>query len=324
MADFSNRTPGEIMRRTFPVTDEKLLRNELSQRWARPVELRDLGGYLGRNQIFEVRDRAGVVKLFHNDPETRCRREVGAYTVLHGHGLPLAELRDRGTLSDGTPWIYLSYAPGVLLESVDTCWDAPTRSALYRDVGALIAAIHNVPIQDPKALRFKNAHIRFTEAAKLVLQRNFPERDLFVAAASRIAELEAVLPPRAGCLVHRDACARNILVEKRGEKWETTALIDFELAHIGDPMEDLAKIAFKEFDRIPESRAAVLGAYAARRPFVDGDSTRFTLHLLYLGFEIACWAMDDDRPFYEEVVVMLRRVLDKDPLYTLNTEEENL
>lgn len=311
------------MQRKFSVTDERLLCNELSLRWGRPIELRDLGGYLGRNQIFEVGDREGVIKLFHNEPELRSRREIETYSVLSNRGLPIPKFRDFGKLPDGTPWIYLSYSPGVLLESVDSCWDAPTRGAIYREVGALLAAIHNVPAQDSMVLRFKTAHIRFTEAAESVLQREFPEHELFVAVSEQIAELEPVVPARIGCLVHRDACARNILVDGRGETWQTTALIDFELALIGDPMEDLAKLAFKEFDRIPESRAAILEAYAAQRPFDGDDSRRFILYLLYLGFEIAHWAMDDDPTFFQQVVSMLRRVLDKDPLYTLNMVRSN-
>lgn len=313
----------KIVQRKFPTTDKYLLRSDLTQRWGRPVELRDLGGYLGRNQVFAVRDGEGIVKLFHNEAEIRCRREIEAYSLLNTRGLPIPQLRDFGTLPDGTPWIYLSYSSGVLLESVDTYWDAPTRSALYREVGALLAAIHNVSVQDARALRFKSAHTRFTEAAQVVLQRTFAEHGLFVAVSEQIAKLEAALPLRAGCFVHRDASARNILVEKRRDLWQIAALIDFEMALIGDPMEDLAKIAFKDFDRIPESRAAILDAYAAHRPFVDEDSRRFSLCLFYLGFEIARWAMDDDPPFYQQVVVMLGRVLDNDPLYTLIEDRTN-
>ena len=302
------------MKRTFPTIPAELVQEEVGRSLGQSLELTPLGSYLGRNQVFVEDKRDRVLKLFHHEAETRCAREREAYGLLATTEVPVPTVCAAGHLSTGTPWLLLSLVPGVRMDALGN-QPARKRLELFDQLGEMLAALHGVDVDSADALHGPPATERFAMARREVLAEPAAEKELFAVAGTLMSELEPVrFTP---VLVHRDVSSRNVLVGDEDGRLRIQGLIDFELALIADPMEDMAKVAFKEFAATPGSRERFLRAYRGRQPFTAGEERSFRWHFLGLMFEIAKWARFDDPAFFGEAVAGMKALLNEDPLYRL-------
>lgn len=305
------------MARVFNKVTEEQVRLELEGRIPNAATLKDLGGYLGRNQIFEIVENERILKIFHHESALRQMRELESYRLLRRNGLSAPFVLDSGELSDGTRWIQLKKVPGFQLEPViENCADEAVQE-VFGQLGHLIAKQHSIAISPTSPLHYKTAQTRFDEARQKVLTYRVDQDQLLRDAAELALKLQKVLPNRQEALVHRDASSRNVLAENEDGRLRLTALIDYELALIGDPMEDIAKIALKEFWRGDAARNGFLDAYYSLRTFSEHDSSKFTLNLIYVIFDIAKWAIEDDQSFFRHTMSVLKALLEEDPTYKL-------
>jgi aminoglycoside phosphotransferase (APT) family kinase protein len=303
--------------RTFPVTPMPMVVADLQRRWRHAVELSPREAYLGRNQIFEVLEPHGILKLFQHEGQTRVRREVSAYRLLKEHGLAVPQVLDHGQFPDGTPWLFMQLMPGRRMEDIQANIAGDQLSGLYDALGHFIARMHATPVTNTSPFAYKPPQQRFEEARATVLAREFSKRRVYEAAAETNMRIAEIPVKRLPCLVHRDASSRNVLVDDSHGEWRMEAVIDFELAILGDPMEDLAKLALKEFRRSAGSREAFLNGYNAVHISAPDDDVRFRYHLIALVFDIGRWAMDDDPAFFQQATDVLEAIMDNDPLFCL-------
>lgn len=106
---------------------------------------------------------------------------------------------------------------------------AAARNRLAADCGWALAAIHSMPVDVVPGLQRRDELSECRE----VLDRLEDPHPTFEHA---FRWLEANRPSSAGeALVHGDFRLGNLLVDRQGLR----AVIDWELAHVGDPMEDL-------------------------------------------------------------------------------------
>jgi aminoglycoside phosphotransferase (APT) family kinase protein len=298
------------MVRHFAHTSTHTIVSELSHRLGHPITTRRLGGSLGRHEVFRLHPDRSVIKVFHHNAAVSCAREASAYTLLHTSGLPVPQLLDRGVFADGTPWIRMSELRGTPLE---TCQAMPDHDLLrlFATMGELLALLHTFPLPPvPDLHRTKRVQETYRSYQQAVCSARRPEHTLFQQADEHMRRLEAFLPPPdLVCMVHRDFSRRNILATCENERWIITGLIDFEKVCIGDIMEDMAKVAFKEFVDQPDRKQRFLEAYCATNPLPACASERLSYHLYGLLFEIALWAYEDDPPYYQQAVNTLIRLV---------------
>jgi aminoglycoside phosphotransferase (APT) family kinase protein len=120
---------------------------------------------------------------------------------------------------------------------------APARAGLARRCGEVLAAVHRVPtgglgltaVADPLAVLRE----RYDATGAAV-----PTFELALRALARDRP-----PPRPGGLVHGDFRMGNLIVAPDG----LAAVLDWELAHVGDPVEDLGWLCTKawRFRQLP-------------------------------------------------------------------------
>jgi len=148
---------------------------------------------------------------------------------------------------------------------------ARTRSALPGELARELARIHAIDVEDPRvsALRLRAASgddpRRF---ARFEVQRY---RDLLARAdqswprpALRFAErwlLERAPACTRPALVHGDFRIGNVMFDEKG----LTAVLDWELAHVGDPLEDVGWLAVRAW-RFGRDELAV-GGLCGREEF---------------------------------------------------------
>lgn len=154
---------------------------------------------------------------------------------------------------------------------------ADARQAIAEDLVRHLARLHRI---DPKSLRFLPEDVPETVGESIVREIGIWER-IYLATGSTDALIEfglrwlrANLPdaPEAPRLVHGDAGPGNFLFEGT----TVTALIDWELAHVGDPHEDIAWLSMRTVLEPFPDFPACLDAYehAAGRP-LDRDRVRY-------------------------------------------------
>jgi Phosphotransferase enzyme family len=166
---------------------------------------------------------------------------------------------------------------------------AEDKSALAVDFMAQLAALHRIDASHP-ALAKLGDH---AEPPARRIRANVAQwrRDNLAAGADPILQLALAwladnVPADRGAavVVHGDAGPGNFLFE--GSR--ITALVDWEFAHLGDPMEDLAQIQVRSLIQPFVPMAEAFAAYEVAGG-IAVDLTRVKYHRLYfqLGFMVA-------------------------------------
>lgn len=171
---------------------------------------------------------------------------------------------------------------------------ASDKPALARDFIAQLAALHRVDASHPALAPLGDAgeppaqRIRTNVAQWRRLNLGAGPDPILQLALAWLADN---VPPDRGpaVVLHGDAGPGNFLF---GEDNRVAALVDWELTHLGDPMEDLAQIAVRSLIQPFVPMADVFAAYeeASGTPV---DLARFKYHRLYfqLSFSVPSTAL---------------------------------
>jgi len=230
----------------------------LSQRIQAPVYVEDLrplsGGASARLYGFALREGDGSRRslVMRMDPEPGRMpgdraAEYGLLALAADSGVRVPAVHWYGDADDGlgAAFFVMDHVGGEalgrrLLRDDRYC---KTREALPRELAWQLARIHAMPLDDPRLGRIVAAsgddrHARAVaevERFRGLLEASlgdYPTPALELAARwleqSAPSDTETVL-------VHGDFRVGNVLFDERG----LTAVLDWELAHLGDPMEDL-------------------------------------------------------------------------------------
>jgi aminoglycoside phosphotransferase (APT) family kinase protein len=125
---------------------------------------------------------------------------------------------------------------------------ADTRPKLPRQLGSILAAIHGLPPAQLPKLRRMTATKEIAELERDIRTFDWP-RPVFELALRWLRDRDPG-PPETITLVHGDFRHGNLIIGPSGVR----AVLDWELAHLGDPMEDLGWICvnswrFGEIDK---------------------------------------------------------------------------
>jgi aminoglycoside phosphotransferase (APT) family kinase protein len=118
---------------------------------------------------------------------------------------------------------------------------ASVRQGLARQCGEILARIHSVdPVQTPTLPVLTPRQL--VEQWRSTYRASGQARPVFEVAFRWLAE-HCPPPPDTPCLVHGDFRNGNLIVGPEGVR----AVLDWELAHIGDPMEDFGWICINSW-----------------------------------------------------------------------------
>lgn len=222
--------------------DEELARaieRRLSELWKRPVAVRELvrlSGGASRETYSFVAD--GRPLVLRRDPAGDLReggmpREAAVIRAADRVGVPVATVVDSAgadsTLGAGyliADWVEGDTRPQTLLRANPY---ADMHDELLREIGQAFARIHRIPVDgldleppgDPVA-GLRNWYDTLAEPLPVL------EAALIWLDANRPAD-------RAAAVVHGDLRNGNLMVSESG----LAAVLDWELVHLGDPLEDL-------------------------------------------------------------------------------------
>ena len=170
---------------------------------------------------------------------------------------------------------------------------ASARQHLAYDCGAMMARIHAMPKARLPPLRHADAAIRIDELYRRHQAFSAP-RPVFTLAFRWLKD-NLPAPQGPDCLVHGDFRTGNLIVAEDGLK----AVLDWEIAHLGDPAEDLGWFCvnswrFGEIDKPAGgigSRAQLCEGYRAAGGTIEPMHLRFWEVLGTLSWGVSCAAM---------------------------------
>ncbi|WP_144876800.1 phosphotransferase family protein [Microbacterium sp. 1.5R] len=189
-------------------------------------------GAVGAVRVIE-RDGVRLVEKRMPDAE-RHRTEVSALRALSlVDDLPTPQL-----VEDRPGEILMTAMPGTRLDEVDP----EVRLAGLRASASLLRRLHEVPA--PAGLA-----PRPDDAALIARYR-----------AADAPPLPLAIPPAAGAVFcHGDWTDGNLLAHRGA----ISAVVDWEAAHVGDPLRELSRAAWGASRKDPRSSAALIDAYGA-------------------------------------------------------------
>lgn len=169
---------------------------------------------------------------------------------------------------------------------------AETRPRLAHQCGEILARLHALPFEGGPKLAVAPASVQIEQYRALYDAYDQPH-PVFELALRWLGE-RASEPPRT-TLVHGDFRNGNLLIDPDGVR----GVLDWELAHAGDPMEDLGWICvnswrFGEIDRPVGGfglREDLFAGYASGGGAVDPERVRFWEVLGTLKWGIMCLTM---------------------------------
>ena len=162
---------------------------------------------------------------------------------------------------------------------------AEVRPKLARQVGGILAKIHGIALPHLPELRRMTAATEIAELARDIRAFNWP-RPVFELALRWLGDHDPGASDRV-TLVHGDFRHGNLMIGPDGIR----AVLDWELAHTGDPMEDLGWICVNSW-RFGEIDHPV-GGFGSRED-------------LFAGYEAAGGRVDPARVNFWEVMGTLR------------------
>ena len=247
----------------------------------------------------EITEASGLRKLelvLRQDPpgriaEGRMGLEFKVLAAAGGAGVPVPEVYwcDPSSSQLGAPFFAMERLAGETIPRRllrDTRY-AEARAVLCRQLGASLAGIHAIDIETSEWTRALDRPARPGEAALSEVDRTAEGYRALAVEPHPVLDLaerwlRAHLPPAAPSLrlVHGDYRLGNFIFDEAG----LVAVLDWELAHLGDPVEDLAWLCVRAWrfgnDDLPAAglgtREALIEAYReAGGPPVDLGALRF-------------------------------------------------
>jgi aminoglycoside phosphotransferase (APT) family kinase protein len=284
-------TPSDQLSSTATETPlDTVLATVLTGLWDEPVTVTDLHQLAGgaSREIWSLRAESARVQrrlVLTRDPRGASRdrsmtREAALLDAAARTGVPVPTLRGQGDGSDGVGSQYL------LMDHVDgetiprrVLRDpgfAEARAGLAAELGRVLARIHAIPLAELPELdsgdpleQLRASHDAFDEprpALELVLRWLAEHRP----------------PPRRPGLVHGDFRNGNLMLGPEGLR----AVLDWELAHLGDPVQDLGWLCVKAWRF---GAPAPVGGFGGRAELLDGYA------------EVAGWRPSEDELLWWEV-----------------------
>jgi aminoglycoside phosphotransferase (APT) family kinase protein len=207
---------------------------------------------------------------------TSVVNEFGLLQILHAHGVEVPEVyhveADRDVL--GTAFLVLRAAPGAALGQIT---EAPQSPEKVLAAARALASVHRIPVSvaTPLLTHLGAPRTRQDIAADIaewhtswLAQARSPSPALDAAFRYLMEHVQTV--EQKPCFVHGDYSFHNLLFEDD----RLTAVLDWELAHIGHAAEDLGYI--KQAAQAVVPWGDFMAAYhAAGGPPLDGAALRF-------------------------------------------------
>lgn len=253
--------------------DREEIQERLSQLWRAPVTVTDprqmAGGASRETTSFTAQTNGRSLELVLRrdlsgpDGAPAMKNEAQVMLAAAAAGVPVPEVIDSGPSLGGYPYILMSHVQGETIprKLLRDEAHAAVRPMLAAEFGAIAARIHSIPVDGLGALENRDP----LEALRALSDRYDVARPSVelgirwlrdhIAAGAR-ADIPATV-------VHGDLRNGNVIVGPEGIR----ATLDWELTHLGNPVEDLGWLCVKTWRF---GSGLPVGGFGTRKELLDG------------------------------------------------------
>lgn len=227
----------------------------IEERLGCPIEtlVRLSGGASRETWRLEAGGRVLVLQRQRAGDQRDMEREAAVVRAAHRAGAPVAEVVASGRDAQGAGFIVAQYVEGetIARRILRDEQYGLAREQLAAQLGTALAKIHRIDIEELPALENYDPLARY----RAILD-SFDEAHPSFELAFRWLDSNRPppMPPR---LVHGDFRLGNVLCGPEGLR----AILDWELAHLGDPMEDLGWVCVRAWRFGGDEPVAGIGTY---------------------------------------------------------------
>lgn len=288
------------------------------------IHISPIGNHeLNRNLVYKVTDvkqLSIVFKLYYK--KNRWNREVATLRHIKNSNILIPQLLDFGILKDGIEWCIMEYIDGIPLNQAVIGLTDYEKSQLIEEMGIELGKLHSntfnffgnwneygEPLE--KADNYHTLLIEKIESNMITLfQQGLPEEELHKKALEKLRGNYSIFEDvDIASLCHNDYDGRNILINKRNNKWCLTAVIDFEQSFPWDKEQDLKNLYHTLFLDNPVLEKAFLKGYCQHQALGENFDRKMKAYLLYLGLNICSWAYTQAPQYYRQGVILLKRLV---------------
>lgn len=211
------------------------------------------GGASRETWRFRADGRSWVVQRQRNGDERDMEIEAATVAIAGASGVPVPGLHAFGRSPDGTAHMILDAIDGETIARKIQRDDeySHARTVLTAQMGTALARIHAVDHEAIHGLEAPDQIERYTE----VLDELGASRPVLELARRWLLDRRPASVERR--LIHGDFRLGNLIVGADGLR----AVIDWELAHLGDPMEDLGWLCVRAWRFGQRPPVAGIGEY---------------------------------------------------------------
>lgn len=230
------------------------------------------------------RQRAGDTRDMEVEASVLRAAEVG--------GVPVPRLVSSGRLDGGARYMVQSWVDGETIARKILRDDvfATAREVLVGQFATALAAVHSIPVDDVPGLATTDQMTQYRQSLDDLNEQLYQSHPTFELAFRWLEKNRPASARRT--VVHGDFRLGNVMVGPEGLR----AVLDWELAHIGDPMEDLGWLCVRAWRFGSDRPVAGVGDYdrlladyeAASGTSADPDALRWWEVLGTLKWGIMC------------------------------------
>lgn len=246
-------------------------------------------GYPGSCAVFVVDGRV-VVKIYPPMLQRDFWREQEVYRLLGKRlGRTLPAVLAQGVFQDEIEWPYLvlEFRPGQAIREVRRLIPADNLLGLAQEVGELIRAVHDTPLDglqhfDPRPAVWQEfVRQRQTAILEELREKAILPEEIVADIAAAFEEGEPGLPadfqPR---LLNADLTEDHLLLVEQEGRWRISALIDWADAEVGATAYEWPALWFGCCQRDPMMLRPILRAYDPDRRLDESFGRQALLHTL--------------------------------------------
>jgi tRNA A-37 threonylcarbamoyl transferase component Bud32 len=302
---------------------DKQIKDTVSKLLNENIEVESIGNHeLKRHLVYMIKNKdaiIGVFKLYYQN--NRWNREIASLRILEDRGIKAPKILKLGKLEDGTEWLLLEHKDGEIFSKVKCNMSVENIMDLYEAIGGELGKIHSSKtfsffgdwdengnsIDNIKdySIFFKNCVERML---KELFSQHLEEEELHRKCADKLKSmLNLVDDVKEAHFSNGDFGERNILVKKIDDRWELSALIDFEHCVPKDKDAELIDCYYNLLEENQKFAEAFKSGYEKYMKFSDDLEKKKELYELYSGLSICSWAKIQAPDYYWEGIKILKK-----------------
>jgi len=240
------------------------------------------GGEINDTFLLDCGTAKAILRIARYDDQTTLNAEAEALRLLDLPEAPKLIFFDSNQRIKERLWIAESYISG---EHVDRLTES-----LFRSLGSTLARVHATTSRDAKVDMWGNFLKRRNKQGDENILLNHPDerlKELFHRVRNDVKIFQANNISLPCSIIHGDATPTNILVNG-----DSVALIDWEFAHLNDPMAEFSTIYYEDIDynngkwRVhinADEKEALFTGYLEAGGRIDEDRIRLWMNIDKLG-----------------------------------------